>query len=384
MKDIKFFNYFTQSNNKKEKFVFGFYIAFILIMIITSFLDYQIKNYNDMKIELSFGFVAIIGFAYLLIAKNSEININIMVLTATLMTYVLSSTNGFGISFFHVVVPLSYFLFYTLKKSLILFFIHVCIVFALYTYGVLYSPDALVYKSSLLISRTTFFLFILAFGIFYHLAIENTYKKLEYLNKELELANYHKEILLNETNHRVKNNLQMISNMLGLQKKGESDKKIIEILEKNRSRIHSISMVHEILYKYDSFEKILFYTYMTKLTFDIKQMYDSDVNITISNQHVYLYADDVLKLGIITNELLTNSLKHAFTAISGEVEIGLYQKEDHLLYTYRDNGQKEVNLQSKESLGFRIVNMMAEQMETDISILTKKGFGLEMKVQVKT
>ncbi len=223
-------------------------------------------------------------------------------------------------------------------------------------------------------------LIIMLFGVFYHIAVENTYKKLELVNKELEVANYQKEILLNETHHRVKNNLQMISNMIGLQKKATNDDKTIEILERTRSRIHSISMIHDILYKHESFEKIQFDKYIEKLTSTIQQMHDKKVDIKLSKEPIYLNTADILILGIITNELLINSFKYAFDDIKGKVEIALFKKEDHLLYTYKDNGQREVKLQSEDSLGFKIIKMMVEQMEADLSLWTKKGLGFEMKI----
>ncbi len=379
MKNITIFNNFLQKHNKKEIFLYGFYGTFIILLLLSAVIDYQIENYNDLKIELFFAYIGFGGLVYLYKSKNIETSINFVVILSTTMSYVLSISNGFGISIFHIIIPLGYFLLYSLKRALTYFFIHHTIVWTLYLYGV--NMMQLHYTSSKLVGLAIASLFVMMFGIFYHLAVEHTYQKLEILNNKLEKANYQKEILLNETHHRIKNNLQMISNMLGLQKRDSNNSKVSEILEKSRSRIHSILTVHEILYKHDCFENILFDEYISKLTSTILRVNEKRVNITLSKKPVYLHSQDILKLGIITNELLINSLKHAFEDINGEVEISLEKKEDYYLFRYKDNGQKEVNLHSKKcTLGVRIINMMVEQMAADLSLFTKKGLDFEMKI----
>ena len=381
MKNITIFKNFLQNHNKKEIFLFGFYLTFITLLLLSAILDYQIQNYDDLKIELFFAIVAFGGFIYLYKSKNIEMSINIIVILATLMSYVLSASNGFGISIFQIIIPLGYFLLFTLKRALIYFFIHHSIVFSLYMYGS--HVEQLQYNTSKLVGLLIAILFILAFGIFYHIAVENSYKKLEVVNKELENANYQKEILLNEIHHRVKNNLHMISSMLGLQQKDEKDPKLTKILEKSRLRIQSIAMIHETLYKYDSFEDIAFHNYTQKLCDIILELYDSEATVMVEDNNIFLSIEDTLRFGIITNELLTNSLKHAFKDKTGEVTISLKQTQNIYIYRYSDNGK--IKLDKKEftkedSLGLKIIHMMVEQMDAKLDINVENGLGFEIVV----
>ncbi len=100
-------------------------------------------------------------------------------------------------------------------------------------------------------------------------------------------------------------------------------------------------MLHNILYSHDSFEKIEFNNYIRKLTSSILNMYDKKFTLNILSNPIYLNSSYILLLGMITNELITNSIKHAFKDIEGEIEISLSRQDDHLRYRYKDNGQKK-------------------------------------------
>ncbi len=384
MKNITIFKSFIQSHNKKEKFLFGFYIVFISLLLFTAVLDYKIQNYDDMKIELFFATVALGGFAYLYLSKNIEISINIVIILATLITYVLSASNGFGISIFHIIIPLGYFLLFTLKQALTYFFIHHSIVFSLYMYGA--HIEQIQYSTEKMIGLLIAILFVMFFGILYHIAVENSYEKLEILNKELEKANYQKEILLNETHHRVKNNLHFISSMLGLQQKKEKDARVAQIFGKNRLRIQSIAIVHETLYRYDSFEDISFQIYTKKLSDIVLDLYDSKTKVDVKDTDIFLSTEDTLRFGIITNEFLTNSLKHAFKEKGGEITISLTKTKNCYIYKYKDNGKIPIdkqNFMQKDTLGLKIINMMVEQMEAKMDISIENGLGFEIVANCK-
>jgi two-component sensor histidine kinase len=383
MKNITIFKNFIDNHSKKEIFLFGFYISFIALLLLSAVLDYQIQNYSDFKIEFIFAIFAFAGLIYLYVSKDIDVGINIMVILATFMTYVLSAYNGFGISNFHIIIPLSYFLLFTLKRALVYFFIHHSIVFSLYLYGTY--VEQIQYNISKLIGIFIAILFVLAFGIFYHIAVEESYKKLEIINEELETANYQKEILLNEIHHRIKNSLYFISSMLGLQQRDEKDPKLTKILEKNRLRIQSIAMIHDALYKYDSFEEISFDTYTKKLCDTILELYDNKTVVTIKESNIYLSIEDTLRFGIITNELLTNSLNHAFADEAGEVTISLLKTKDSYIYKYNDNGKiaiDEKEFMKDDSLGLKIIHMMVEQMEAKMYISYDRGVGFQIVMDV--
>ncbi len=172
----------------------------------------------------------------------------------------------------------------------------------------------------------------------------------------------------------------MISSMIGLQQRGEKDQRVNQILENNKLRIQSIATVHEILCHHDYFEEIYFYEYITKLTDIIIKMSDSHVRISVDKESAHLPSKDIIKLGIITNELLTNSIKHAFTDIDGAVEISLKEEERHLIYRYKDNGNKKIKIETKDSLGHKLIGMMVQEMDAQLSLSIENGLAVEIKI----
>jgi two-component sensor histidine kinase len=221
-------------------------------------------------------------------------------------------------------------------------------------------------------------LVVIFFGVVYHISVESSYKR-------LEKSDYQKEILLNEIHHRIKNSLHLISSLLGLQQRDEKDPKLEKILEKNRLRIQSIAMVHDALYKYDSFEEISFDTYTRKLCDTVLDLYGNKTTVTIQKSNIYLSIQNTLRFGIITNELLTNSLKHAFADEAGEVTISLLKTEDNYIYKYNDNGKIAIDkkeFMKDDTLGLKIIYMMVEQMDGELRISVDSGFGFEIVVGI--
>ncbi len=374
-------NYITSiicEYDKKEKFLIGTFISFITVLIIAAATNYFIGNEVLVNYELWFLFAAILTFAYYLYSKNFIVAIYLLTFLFTLISYILLTEVEYRLALFHVIVPLYYFFLFRLKAALILTTIHIIIVSGIYVYGyftykglpeILYPGNIL----SLVIAT----LVIIFFGLIYHLTLEKYYQ-------ELERANLQNEMLLNEIHHRIKNNLQMISNMLGLQKQSTKDKFLKEILEKNRFRIHSIATVHDILYRYKSFTEISFYNYMNKLTQTILEVHDKKTKINIIDTKIVLAAEDVVKLGIITNELVINSIKHAKIDNNLEIEISLKKEENSLVYTYQDNGTNEIDINAHDTLGYRIISMLIEQLEAKLTLETKKGLLFKMEVPLRS
>ncbi len=371
-----YLNLNIQSNNAKEKFLIGTFISLLVVLTIAIIINYQIGNIRLAQYELYFIVLTLISFSYYLYNKNFKHGVYSLVIFAMLISYMLLIEVGYKLALFHVMVPLNFFFLFSLKRAITYTFIHILIVITIYIYGYIVHDGlvSVLYEGNIL-SITIAYLVIIFFGVIYHLSIAKSYS-------DLEQADYQKEILLNEIHHRIKNNLQMISSMLGLQQIAVEDKKLNEIFEKNRARINSIATIHEILYKFDSFEKIQFYNYITKLSKVVVQMNDCNVKVNISNQNIYLPAEDILKLGMITNELLINSIKHAFTNKSGEVNISLYKNGNFLTYIYKDSGTKAVKIETNDTLGYKIISMMIEQLNAELSLKTQKGLTFELKIPI--
>ncbi len=156
-----------------------------------------------------------------------------------------------------------------------------------------------------------------------------------------------KEILLREIHHRVKNNLQIISSLLSLQSSNLNNDLISKKFKKSQNRIFSMALIHEHLYESENLNKIVFSEYIRKLANTIFETYDkshSDINLFIDIKNVFLAIDIAIPCGLIVNELLSNSLEHAFIDKASKksnnlIDIQMYEDLSNNCYIleYSDN-----------------------------------------------
>ncbi len=201
--------------------------------------------------------------------------------------------------------------------------------------------------------------------------LRNTYKALE--KKTVEVSNQleSKEILLKEIHHRVKNNLQLISSLINLQKNKLSDKRTIQVLSESRNRIHAMALVHKKLYEEKNQSVVDFRPYLDELI-NSHQNLNYPIKCTLIADHVLLDLDTAIPLSLIANELVTNSFKHAFTMDrENTLDVILTEeKENGYVLKLVDNGPglpEGFSLESSESLGMEIVNALSNQIDADIS-----------------
>jgi PAS domain S-box-containing protein len=151
-----------------------------------------------------------------------------------------------------------------------------------------------------------------------------------------------KETLLKEIHHRVKNNMQVISSLLNLQAKKIRDKNTLEIFRESQNRVRSIALIHEKLYRSKSLSQVDFQDFLQQLAENLFLSYGVRkdlVSFTISADEIYLPIDKAIPLGLITNELLTNSLKYAFPGqCKGTISIDLQKDKENYRYTFSDDG----------------------------------------------
>lgn len=179
-----------------------------------------------------------------------------------------------------------------------------------------------------------------------------------------------KERLLKELHHRVKNNMQIIISMMRLQTINETDPKILGFVRDSKARIDSMALVHEMLYSSDGFEFTKLSEYVDFLQRSIFMSYappkhEIEVRVEIP-EDCFFNIDRMIPIGLIMNELLTNSLKHAFPDKKGKIDIFVQKKgsEHHLVY--QDNGvgfPKDLDLDNIESLGIQLIQMLVDQID---------------------
>jgi two-component sensor histidine kinase len=177
-----------------------------------------------------------------------------------------------------------------------------------------------------------------------------------------------KALLLKEVHHRVKNNFQIVSSLLELQTRGIEDEQALKLAEEGRSRVKSMALIHQKLYQNEDL-LIDFDTYIQSLVKDISTMYAKDkapeVHVDIPNFKFDI--DTAIPLGLIINELLTNTFKYGFDADHPELHIQLKKmdNEDYVLEV-KDNGQglpEGFDFDNARSLGLRLVRRLSKQLQ---------------------
>jgi len=199
-------------------------------------------------------------------------------------------------------------------------------------------------------------------------------------NKKLSQRN---ELLLREQNHRVKNNLQMISSLLSLQSQKINTSAAKEVLEESQSRINSVALLHRMLYEGKEVGKVEVTSYLRSLVDEIQYSAGRELKIELDlPQRLELQIEKVTSLGLIINELLTNSIKHVNRVIGLEVKLVLSSNQEELHFYYTDNGPgitKEIWM-SSPSFGNQLIQMQSKQLRGTFDIQAKNGFQYDLSV----
>ena len=197
-----------------------------------------------------------------------------------------------------------------------------------------------------------------------------------------------KEVLLKEVYHRVKNNLQIISALLRMQSRRVKDSVAVEALENSISRVMAMSMVHEKLYQAQNLVSIDFLSFAQSLVGFLNQLTigsHAGVTISVDGEPLALSIDQAIPLGLILNELVTNSLKYAFPDGRGgrvTINIGSHAPGAARIAVKDDGvGLAQDTLQDDSSgLGFRIVRLLVEQLHGEIEVESRQGLRVAVRV----
>lgn len=212
--------------------------------------------------------------------------------------------------------------------------------------------------------------------------------KIQEKNEVINQALKDKDFLLKEIHHRVKNNLQVISSLLGIQSRGIADAKAKEAINESRSRVHSMSLIHQNLYKKENLTGVQINEYLSKLAQNLLTTYNiSQGNIIVETdvEALSLDVDTVVPIGLIVNELITNSLKYAFpNHTDGKITIKLKELSGQLFLSVADNG---IGLDSdqlhikKESFGHSLIKAFKNKLGADITIDGQDGTKVELLIK---
>ncbi|HIP36627.1 MAG TPA: sensor histidine kinase [Crocinitomix sp.] len=201
-------------------------------------------------------------------------------------------------------------------------------------------------------------------------------EKLENNNIELQKQYDEKSIMLKEIHHRVKNNLQVITSLLRLQLYKIEDNKAREPFDESISRINAMALIHEQMYKGDQVKNLNLGQYIKELGNNLILNYtqQKQVEFDINSDIKTLDLDTVVPFSLILNELISNSLKHAFADIlgKGKIKINITKKNKSINFIYQDNGNWKTP-KMEYTFGLELIETFTEQLGGTYTIDTSKG-----------
>lgn len=220
-------------------------------------------------------------------------------------------------------------------------------------------------------------LVLLAFIIGLYYNNRRKKEKIEHLNQEMQ--------------HRIKNNLQILSSILKLQTGDLKNSEAREALKVEESRVNAMALVHQLLYSNQDKKQINVKKYISELCQYLERsfiMSNNSIEIERDVEDIMIDVDQMMSIGLIINELITNSIKHAFKEISlPYIKIRLKELESRKLFLEvadNGNGIPEVDMKKKsDSFGMRLVEILTKQINGEQSFFNKNGAVFQFSIPQK-
>ncbi|MGB0887264.1 MAG: sensor histidine kinase [Vicingaceae bacterium] len=210
--------------------------------------------------------------------------------------------------------------------------------------------------------------------------------ELETRNKEIIGQHKNLELLLKEIHHRVKNNLQIISSLISLERGNVENEEVVRILNESRRRVEAIALIHQKLYQDKQFNRVDFKSYLEEIMRS-QQDLNPHIIFKVEATEVVMSLDVAVPLGLIISEMITNSVKHAFEGIEEPTLFAkLSEEEDAFTLLVEDNGvglTKDFSLEYPESLGLEIITALTDQIDGTIECFNNTASGASFKLTFK-
>ena len=217
---------------------------------------------------------------------------------------------------------------------------------------------------------------------------ENIAKESE---KKTSVALKEKETLLQEIHHRVKNNRNVVSSLLKLQANGMDDERLKEVLNESRNRIYAMSAVHESLHSSKNLSEIELKSYVDKISRTLIQTYSTNpanVKFNMDSEEIKIGINQASPIGLIINELISNSLKYAFpNEREGKIDVSMKKTDNELNLVIKDDGvgmPDDLDWKNSKSLGLKLVRTLVEnQLDGSIDMDSKNGTKFNIKFNIE-
>jgi len=213
---------------------------------------------------------------------------------------------------------------------------------------------------------------------------------LKTIKKTLQNSLKEKDILIREIHHRVKNNMQVISSLLNLQKMYINDDRFNSALQESQNRIHSMSLIHEKLYRSKKLSTIYAKDYIEDLVNYLKEFFNLQshrIQIFLDIDNTEISIDQATPLGLILNELISNALKHAFPdGLSGDIHIQFHQINQKIELVVSDTGiglPESILNQCNSTFGIELIRGLSEhQLQGTFKIESNSPSGVIFRIQI--
>lgn len=232
--------------------------------------------------------------------------------------------------------------------------------------------------------------FIITSAVIYFL-IKNR-KKNSLLNKQkklLEVSIDEKNLLLKETHHRVKNSFQIVSSLLYLQSESMENKEAQLAIKEAQNRVRSMILIHQKLYNKEQLIGINTQEYFTDLINDIFDSYSAQkesIDYKLDVIPLILGIESIIPLGLILNEMITNTFKHAFPKSNTErksLYVKLIKKDKKLILSVSDNGIGDQNKEKDSSFGISLITALSKKLNADFKLLKNVPIGTIALLEAK-
>ena len=218
------------------------------------------------------------------------------------------------------------------------------------------------------------------------LKIRKQSKELTHKNSIIKNALGEKELLIKEVHHRVKNNFQVITSLLEFQSEELEDEKAIRLFNDGKNRIKSMALIHQKLYRSEG-DFIDFNDYIISLINEISFVHQTEIEVIkeIKVKDIFLDIETAIPLGLIINEIITNTCKYAFKGRENEINKILIAIEKQNDSSYKliieDNGvgiPKDFNIETSKSIGLKLVKRLIKQLHGNFVLIREPGTRFEL------
>ncbi len=399
----------SSDTNEQKMLKSSLVVVSILIAIVGvmwSFMYLLLGLFETALIPCFYSIVVIISLIYFNYKKNYNLLVYTQLVLILILPYIIQLilggiiASGF-VMIWGILTPIGSLLFLKSKNS-IFWFVSYLVLTILFIYfddliAITFSKPLQPWVPGMFLSMNIVVSSIIIFlSILYYLNAKNkeelknekllsevqiAKKKIEVQNILLEKSLEERGILLKEIHHRVKNNLQVITSLLSLQSNYITEEKTKALLRYSQYRIQSMAIIHEMLYHSKDLSKIQYGEYLNLLTRHlVSSMKGSDnhVKVNIDAPSIFLNIDTAIPLGLMINEIITNSLKYGLPRdTEGNITIKI-QKNKTPYYTLfiGDDGvgfPDDINFRKSDSLGILLMHNLALQLKGNIEKEKGKG-----------